>query len=165
MTAGTDASTASLFRGLLAVDLGLRTGVAYFDCTGQLRWYQSRSLHKRSALRATAISWLTTEGSPVSHLALEGGGALAEVWQHEARKRGIDCQLFQADTWRPHALLHRNQRSAADAKKAAITRAQQLIAESPAQAPRTPLRHDVAEAILAGDWIMRERKLAETADV
>ncbi|HAR65167.1 MAG TPA: hypothetical protein DCR55_03010 [Lentisphaeria bacterium] len=143
------------YTGLLAVDLGMRTGVACFDGHGELCWYQSRSLHKRSVLKTMVHRWLATPG--LSHVAVEGGGDLATVWEREARRRQQAYLQFSAEDWRADLILPRDRRSGTDAKHQAERLALRVIGESKAPAPTGKIGDDVAEAILAGIWWLRHR--------
>src|SRR5438128_1588513 len=134
-------------RGLLAVDLGLRTGLALYGRYGRLRWYRSHHFGDASALRRAVPALL----DGVSHLVIEGGGALAAPWSDAAAARGIDVRWVTAETWRTAFLYPREQRSALTAKRNADELARRVIAWSDTKRP-TSLRHDTAEAILIGLW-------------
>ena len=64
---------------LLAVDMGLRAGLALFGRDGKLIWYRSRNYGNRSRLKKAVYSVLN-EASPLSVVALEGGGQHATPW-------------------------------------------------------------------------------------
>ncbi|MBU0753897.1 MAG: hypothetical protein KJ645_02070, partial [Planctomycetes bacterium] len=73
---------------LLAVDVGLRTGLALYNSDGKLQWYRSRKLSNTAKLKR--ISYLAFNEIPdLEWLVLEGGGPLAGVWRHEALRRGL----------------------------------------------------------------------------
>ena len=65
---------------LLAVDVGLRTGLALFGADGRLQWYRSQHFARVGGLKRRAYS-LLQELNPLSWLVLEGGGP---------RCRGLD---------------------------------------------------------------------------
>jgi len=139
---------------ILAVDLGLRTGLACFDGTGVLLWYRSQNYGSRARLKKAAYSLLSEmvrDGAPVTRLVIEGGGDLAPPWIHEAERRGIPVTQIQAETWRRALLYERQQRSGLDAKRHADERAREIIRDAGLPKP-TSLRHDAAEAILIGYW-------------
>ena len=136
---------------LLAVDLGLRTGLALFGGDGRLCWYRSQNLGNTARLRRAVPSLLRGDGAPPTHLLLEGSGQLAELWGRAAEKRGIEVRVISAETWRERLLYQRQQRSGKEAKRNADDLARRVIQWSGAPAP-TSLRHDAAEAILAGLW-------------
>lgn len=138
------------YRALLAVDLGLRTGLALFGTDGRLQWYRSQNYGTPPRLRR-GVSHLLSEHSDVRWLVLEGGGRLAEIWEREAKRRGIAALRISAEQWRQRFLYDREQRSGSAAKRNAGTLARAVIAWSGAARPTT-LRHDAAEAILAGLW-------------
>jgi hypothetical protein len=73
---------------LLAVDFGLRTGLALYGPDGRLLWCRSQHFATRAALRRGAHGLL--DASPnVAHLVLEGGGPIADIWSREVEHRGI----------------------------------------------------------------------------
>ena len=135
---------------LLAVDLGLRTGLALYGADGRLRWYRSQNFGSTARLRRGAYA-LLRDHPKVTHLVLEGGGPIAEVWAKEGARRGLRVETVDAGTWRRALLWARERRSGAEAKAHADTLARRVI--DWAEAPRpTSLRHDAAEAILVGLW-------------
>src|SRR4051812_27112729 len=71
---------------LLAVDLGLRTGLALYSSDGRLRWYRSQHYGKRASLRR-GVHGLFDAEPDVTLLVLEGGGPIAEIWVREAQRR------------------------------------------------------------------------------
>ena len=139
---------------LLAVDLGLKTGMALYARNGRLQWYRSQNFGSRTRLRKAAGSILAESGD-VEVLVLEGGGDIAVPWIGEAKRRGLRILQLQAGTWRKQLLLSRHQRSGKDAKKHADKLARRIIQWSAAKNP-TSLRHDAAEAICIGLWGLHE---------
>ena len=73
---------------LLAVDLGLTTGLALFGTDGRLRWHRSQHFANATALRQ-AIHRILGEIPGLAQICVEGGGNLLSAWTHEAKKRGI----------------------------------------------------------------------------
>lgn len=140
---------------LLAVDLGLRTGLAVFGRDGKLIWYRSRNYGNKTRLRKAARSVIDEAGT-VHVVALEGGGDIALPWVHEIERRDLELIQVQAEAWRTDLLLARHQRSGLDAKKHADTLARKIIDWSGAKKP-TSLRHDAAEAICFGLWAVRQK--------
>ena len=135
---------------LLAVDLGVRTGLALYGRDGRLRWYRSQNYGSAGRLRRGARALLDTVGE-VEHLVLEGGGDLAALWAKEGERRGLAVRVVDAETWRRLLLYPRERRTAGQAKEAADALARRVIAWSGAARP-TSLRHDAAEAVLVGLW-------------
>ncbi len=135
------------------MDLGLRTGLALFERDGWLRWYRSQHFGTRTQLRRAVPALLETSG--VTHLVLEGGGPIALIWVHEARRRGIAVRQISAEVWRNRLLTPKQQLSRERSKQSAQALARQVIAMSNAPKP-TSLRHDAAEAILIGYWAVLE---------
>lgn len=135
---------------LLAVDLGLRTGFALYGDDGRLRSYRSQNYGSLPRLRRGAAGVLN-ETADLGYLLLEGGGAVAEVWEAEASRRGLPVRTIGAERWRERLLYAREQRSGSKAKETADMLARRIIDWSAAPRP-TSLRHDAAEAILIGFW-------------
>ncbi|HTP66732.1 MAG TPA: hypothetical protein VMJ66_15175 [Geobacteraceae bacterium] len=135
---------------LLAVDLGLKTGLALFEDTGKLLWYRSHNFGTTERLRRGVPGIL--DGIPdLAALVIEGGGNLATVWEKEAERRGIVLYRIDAGEWRQMFLYSRERRSGPEAKKHAGELARKVIAWAEASSP-TSLRHDAAEAIMIGLW-------------
>lgn len=135
---------------LLAVDLGVRTGLALYGRDGRVRWYRSQNFGSAARLRRGAPAVLDAEPS-LARVVIEGGGSLAGIWEREAGKRGIEARRVSAERWRELLLLPREQRTGAQAKQTAELLARRVIDWSGAPRP-TSLRHDAAEAVLAGLW-------------
>lgn len=135
---------------LLAVDVGLRTGLALYGQDGRLHWYRSRNFGNATRLRA-GVHAVLRETPNVEWLVLEGGGPLADIWTHEAQRRGILVRTISAEDWRNSLLYPRQHRNGPQAKHSADILARRIIAWSRARRP-TSLRHDAAEAILIGLW-------------
>lgn len=135
---------------LLAIDLGLRCGWAAFDGEGRLLAYGSRHFGSRGMLRK-AIPRILDEYPQLSLLVVEGGGDLFVPWEKEAARRGIGVKQIMGEDWRKTLLLPRDRQTGKDAKAAADIVAREVIERSGAKRP-TSLRHDAAEAILAGAW-------------
>ncbi len=135
---------------LLAVDLGLRTGLALFSRDGRLRWYRSQNFGSAPRLRR-AVHGIFAADPEIEVVVLEGGGPLADIWEKEAERRGVRSIRIGAEAWRQQLLIPREQRTGAIAKHNADGVARRVIEWSGATRP-TSLRHDAAEAILVGLW-------------
>lgn len=135
---------------LLAVDVGVRTGVALYGEDGRLRWYRSHNMGSANGLKR-ALPALIGDGTGVTNVIAEGGGTLAQLWQRECARQGVHFTRVSAEDWRADLLYPREQRSGIGAKRTADVLARRVIEWS--GAPRaTSLRHDAAEAILIGFW-------------
>ena len=135
---------------LLAVDLGLKTGLALFAEQGNLLWYRSHNFGTTERLKR-AVPKLLDEIPELAALVIEGGGNLAVIWEKEAERRSISFLQISANEWRQLLLYSREQRSGIDAKRYAGDMAKKVIEWSKAPRP-TALRHDTAEAIMIGLW-------------
>lgn len=140
---------------LLAVDVGLRIGLAEYTVDGLLRRCASRHAANRTVLRRLAAD--TLHGLPgLRCLALEGGGPLAEIWAGLAARRGVEVLRTSAEEWRRELLLGREQRNGRQAKAHALRLAEQVRREHGVKRADA-LRDDAAEAILLGLWACRRR--------
>jgi len=135
---------------LLAVDLGVRTGMAAFGRDGRLRWVRSQNFGSAARLRR-GVRGLLAETRGVERLVLEGGGKLADLWRAEAAAAGLPATVVDAEVWRAALLYPRERRDAATAKASADTLARRVITWSELKGV-TSLRHDAAEAICVGLW-------------
>lgn len=133
---------------LLAVDLGLKTGLVLYGDDGRVRWYRSRNYGTADRLRRR-VHTLLGEIPDLTHVVLEGGGPLAVIWQREAGRRGLAVKRISAEQWRDELLYPREQRGKGTAKRKAGELARHVVEWSGAARP-TSLRHDAAEAILIG---------------
>lgn len=139
---------------LLAVDLGLRCGLASFSDAGQLLWYRSQHFRNMETLKRGVFRVLH-EAQDLSYIVMEGDAHLADIWQRQADKRSVASIRVPAETWRERLLLPREQRNGRQAKSYAAQFAMEAIAVLDAQKP-TSLRHDAAEAICIGVWGLLE---------
>lgn len=135
---------------LLAVDLGLRTGLALFGEDGRLRWYRSQNFGNFTRLKR-GIHGVVSDAPGLARLVAEGDRHLFELWAREAEKRGAAARWVRPESWRERLLLPRQQRSGPQAKQNADALARRVVEWSGAPRP-TSLRHDAAEAILIGLW-------------
>lgn len=148
--AATNSNPAPSTPALLAVDAGVRTGLALFGRDGRLRGFRSKNLGNAATLRR-AVGAILADAPGLACVVVEGGGPLADAWRFAAERRGARVLMTTAEQWRAALLLPREQRSGAQAKTVALERARAVIAWS--GLPGAPcLRHDAAEAILAGLW-------------
>jgi hypothetical protein len=119
---------------LLAVDLGVKTGLALYGQDGRLLWYRSQNFGTAERLRRGVRGVLDT----LPHLAwlvLEGGGPLAEIWRREATRRQVPVRQISAEAWRRQFLYAREQRSGVQAKDSATDLARRVIIWSGARRP------------------------------
>jgi len=137
-------------RHLLAVDAGVKTGLALYNSKGQLLWYRSHNMGSVKNLRKAAYTILNSIAH-IEYLAVEGGGPVAQAWTREAVSLGIRIITTDAGIWRSELLTIRARRTGQEAKKNAIKIAWQLIKNSEAPSKNYPT-HDAAEAILTGLW-------------
>ncbi len=135
---------------LLAVDAGLRAGIAIYGADGRLELYRSTNFGALKRLR-TGVYGVMNEVEALSRVVVEGGGPVADPWLREATRRGVAAHRIDAGAWRERLLLARDRRTGTAAKEQAGDLARRVIAWSGAPKP-TSLRHDAAEAILIGLW-------------
>jgi hypothetical protein len=135
---------------LLAIDAGLRAGIAIFGADGRLERYRSTNFGSPSRLKKGTYG-VMNEVPGLVRVVIEGGGPVAEPWIREMKRRKVAGLRVDAGIWRERLLLPRDRRSGVDAKAQADEIARQVIEWSGAPRP-TSLRHDAAEAILIGLW-------------
>ena len=140
---------------LLAIDLGLRAGLAVYRDDGRLEEYRSRNFGTRTRLRRAVMPVLEAVAD-LDEVVMEGDRTLGEIFERAAHHRGARTRYVAAERWRKVLLLDREQHSGEDAKHNADALARRVIGWSGAPAP-TSLRHDAAEAILIGLWAVLER--------
>ncbi len=133
---------------LLAVDVGLHTGLALFNEDARLLWYRSHHLPNPQKLKKIIAKLLRDTPRP-THIYLEGGGPLADLWIKDAEHLSINIRQVQAEQWRKKLLYPRQHLSGSQAKREAGELARQVIVDLGGKKP-TQLRHDTAEAVLVG---------------
>lgn len=155
-----DASTEPEY--LLAVDCGLKTGLALFQAPDRLLWYRSQHLANPATLKRFIYGLLHQQPTP-DQILLEGGGELAELWRREAEKRAIPYRQLPAEEWRKRLLYDRQFSRSDIAKRSADQLARQVIERLGGKRP-THLRHDAAEAILIGLYGLLESAWLQSWD-
>jgi hypothetical protein len=138
---------------LLAIDLGLWTGLAVFGPDGRCRRYRSTHFPNAAAIKKSVSRILAEagEGGRCVALVCEGDRELADIWTRAGTRRGIVCEWTSAEVWREALLWPHERRDGEQAKDTADRRAREVIAWSGGNKPIS-LRHDAAEAILIGLW-------------
>lgn len=144
---------------LLAVDLGVRTGLALYGGDGRLVWYRSRNFGSSAALKR-GIPHILGNIRDLEWIVLEGGGPIGEIWQREAAHRGIGVLRITAEQWRSRLMYAREHVNGSQAKESAGRLARRIVEWSGARRP-TSLRHDAAEAILIGVFGLLELRWVE----
>ena len=139
---------------LLAVDLGLRAGLAQYTIDGQLLRYRSTHFGSLQRLKKGVPGIFKSLG-PIQHVVAEGDRNLGEIWQKWAHQHGAQFRIVSAEKWRSQLLIPRKQLNRKVAKDEADVLARKIIAWSGLKRP-TSLRHDAAEAILIGLWAVLE---------
>lgn len=135
---------------LVAVDLGLRSGLAVYGDDGKLRAFRSVHFASMAALKR-GVFGLLQQAEGLEWVVVEGDRRMGDVWASAAEKQGARTQRVSPETWRAQLLLAREMRSGALAKEHADTLARRVVEWSGARRP-TSLSPDVAEAILIGLW-------------
>ena len=138
---------------LIAIDLGLKSGLAVYDQQGLLSYRATRFPSTRAIKRA---AWpVLYELDALTHVFVEGDKGIATHWRRAAEKLSLSFRSVRPEQWREGVLLPRQRRAGTIAKRAALSLAHELIRASAAPAPKVPLTSDVAEAILIGYWATR----------
>lgn len=137
---------------VLAIDVGLKAGLAWFTAEGELIRARSTRFPNRTVLKK-ALPAIWTEQQGVMQVVLEGQGEIADIFRKSAERASIPVQQFSAEQWREDMLLPRQQRSGKQAKANAETIAMQ-IARACGKPPKCAYDDDAAEAILFGLWFL-----------
>jgi hypothetical protein len=135
---------------LLAVDLGLRTGLALYGEDGRLLWQRSRHLGDARALSRAARA-VMLEAGDLAQVVAEGGGVLAKRWDRAAARLEVPCLTISAETWRRDFMYPRERADSRRSKETAERLARAVIRDLGETGP-TALGHDAAEAVLVGLW-------------
>jgi hypothetical protein len=149
----TEAETAPVderTEALVAVDLGLRTGIAVYGADGRLRTYRSQHFRNRDALRR-GVRRILQEAGAVTHLVLEGDLQLGRIWEHAAARMSAAVHRVAPEQWRALLLHPLQRRDGPTAKRSADALAREVIGWSGVARPSS-LRHDAAEAVCIGLW-------------
>lgn len=147
---------------VLAIDLGLRTGFAYF-VDGELQSYRSTHFPNKATLKNSVWN-LLKEYDGLESVVVEGDAALATIWEKVATKQGVFFARVAPETWRADVLTPNEASSSKTAKRAADEHARKLIAESEAPNPTGDLMSDVAEAIMIGWWFVNFHEHSKSDD-
>ena len=135
---------------LMAVDLGLRAGIALYDSRGRLLSYRSTNFGSMSRLKR-GVTGLVKPQEELAWVVVEGDRRMGEVWEGAALHRGARFDWVSPEQWRQTLLIPRKRRTGLKAKAEAEVLAKKVIRWSELKGP-TSLRHDAAEAILIGLW-------------
>jgi len=135
---------------LLAVDAGVRTGLALLDRRGRMVWCRSHNLGSTARLKKASARTLF-ELPRLEFLIVEGGGQTADIWVRAATRRNLPHMTIPAEVWRSDFLLPRQMVSGVAAKASACSLVTRILRREGWSQPTTP-GHDAAEAALIGLW-------------
>ena len=139
---------------LLAIDLGVKTGLALYNDQCHLEWYRSQNYGNKNRLQR-AVYGILKDIDNLAFIVVEGGGHLFSIWKKEADRLGIESIQLQAFHWRKEILFDREQRSGISAKQHAQIHAIRVIEQLGTSKPKS-LTDDTAEAILTGFWALKK---------
>lgn len=138
---------------LMAVDLGVRTGLAVFGSDGRLYWYRSQNFGTAARLRR-AVPWILSLQDDLRYIVIEGGGPLLKIWESGLRHTSVELIRIMAEDWRNEIFYpkeHQNRRqSKANSVYYAMRAVHQLAVHR-----ITPVDDNTADAILAGLYGMK----------
>ena len=152
---------------LVAVDLGLRTGLALYSDDGRLLEYEHAIFESEEGLQASCVKLMADweakyqshgdKSYHITHVAIEGADvALRSVWRSIVEDV-LHCQmlLVKPEEWRSDLLLAKEQTSGEAAKEASRLIARQLVADYGGMLHEGKFPTDVAEAVLLGYHVSR----------
>ena len=140
-------------RVLLAIDVGMKAGFAWFDENGMLIRARSTRFAKRITLKR-ALPSILTEIEGVTEVALEGQGEIADIFRKGIQHAALPVLHFSAEKWREDMLLPRERRSGQQAKATAEAMALKIAHEC-GNPPKCAYDDDAAEAVLFGLWYLK----------
>ena len=144
---------------LLAVDLGMKAGLAWFGEDGRLLRCRTVHFPNRTVLKR-AMPAILDELPNLTHVVIEGGGPVAALWKKEIIKRDLPFIQTCAEEWREDILWLRERRNGPQAKEHALQLAAKVLRWSNITLT-SPLADDAAEAVLCGLWAARKFHLIE----
>lgn len=129
------ASTTSV---LLSVDLGLRSGFAFYNSSGSLLSFAYHRFESLPKLEASVLTQLEIASKihDITHFALEGDNVYRSIWtsainQYAAdRKKEVDVIYVQPSEWRERILTQTERKCGKDAKCAARQICRQIMYRS-----------------------------------
>ncbi|MFW5974945.1 MAG: hypothetical protein ACOCQ6_01935 [Bacteroidota bacterium] len=133
----------------MAIDLGVKTGLAVYNSNGDLIQYHSRNYGNARRLKK-AIHHILKEPENLKFLYIEGGGKLDKYWVKQAAKLGVTTKQIHAETWR-NKLFPKSQADyhSKPVKNYAEKQAKEILKAHAFPIPEN-LNKDVSEAILIG---------------
>ncbi|MEE8601532.1 hypothetical protein [Euzebya tangerina] len=160
---------------LVAVDLGLRTGICVWRRGGPgsafVVSYRSTHVGSRRALKSLARGVIAQHPMVVA-VVVEGDRQMGEMWHRTANRQGARALDVSPERWRSVLFQPRERQPAATAKAIAVQRADEVIRWSrtiagrdAAANPTGPLRHDTADAVMIGLWACLELGWLEPREV
>lgn len=150
---------------VLAVDLGLRCGLAWYvggaGLSLRLVRHRCTEFHTRSRLKA-AVGGILREVPGLVAVVGEGDRSLWAFWEKAAASKGAESRLVTPEMWRAGLWGDRAPVAGKDAKALARKVAEGTGREDGlvvrfGQRGVTPMRTDAAEAVCIGYWAARER--------
>jgi hypothetical protein len=163
---------------LLAVDLGLKSGVSLYNDEGKLLRYEQFHFDKRTLVE-TAIgileSWEDGASSllatneedghsrplltnKITHLVIEGGeNYMLRAWAEAAGSRRLCLLKVSPEEWRAELLIDKERTSGANAKAASRLIARQVVMDFGVMPQHEgKFRTDVAESVCLGMYVARK---------
>ncbi|GAX11061.1 hypothetical protein FisN_24Lh002 [Fistulifera solaris] len=161
---------------LLAVDLGLRTGLSLFNDEGKLLRFDNFQFESPEQLLRAARSVLSSWEEDVketdergrrwkiSKIAIEGGDPpLRDAW-HEAAEGGRSILHVRPEEWRADLLLTKEKMDGEKAKSASRLIARQIVSDYGDFDFEGKFQTDMAESILLGLHVARRLGWIATRD-
>jgi len=154
---------------LMAVDLGLKSGVALYNKNGELLRYEQLLFKKdsldeeikkiiqgwESEIQSSTITAQNADKPCVTKIAVEGGDVeILRAWDSAAMD--VSVTRISPEEWRFHLLSPKERLSGATSKAAARLIARQVVDDFSSMKHEGKFKTDVAEAVVLGFYVCQK---------
>jgi hypothetical protein len=148
---------------LLAIDLGLRSGFAFYSAAGRLLEFACERFPSTAELPPFIRDFLASYENKyqISHIILEGDAILSKIWTDTVHEYSSQSEVYvigvSPQEWRDALLTRKERQSGKHAKTAAREISRQIMWRSGLidSYYNKPMNTDAAEAILIGYYSVK----------
>lgn len=141
---------ASKTKYLLAIDVGLSTGMALYNQDGRLCWCDSQKFENLAQMKRFAAK-LIGETEKLDWILSEGDYNLAAIWERAAIKNGVRIQRVSGQVWCQQLLEMPYDDAVQQIDPHAFEFARKIMHYSEMSSPKNLDKHAI-EAALIGMW-------------